>query len=195
MFWNNREFLLPVFVPASLLKMNPSTLCVCVHAQSCPTLCDPMNCGPPGSSVRGNFQARILSGLPIPSPGDPPDPGIKPASLEFPALAGGFLNTAPPGKPLSTGTEKCTFPCGWRRCKMLWLWESVCVQQDAKAMMGFRKNHEHMWQKELHGFKASSGRGNLRLATWSLWPPGKIPAPTASDGNPRNKYLRSCLDF
>ena len=28
--------------------------------QSCPTLCDPMDCSPPGSSVRGILQARIL---------------------------------------------------------------------------------------------------------------------------------------
>ena len=36
------------------------------------------------------------SGLPLPSPGDLPDPGIKPMSL---ALAGGFFTTEPPGKP------------------------------------------------------------------------------------------------
>ena len=35
------------------------------------------------------------SGLPFPSPGDLPCPGIKPAS---PALTGGFFTTAPPGK-------------------------------------------------------------------------------------------------
>ena len=29
-------------------------------AQACPTLCDPMGCSPPGSSIRGNSQARIL---------------------------------------------------------------------------------------------------------------------------------------
>ena len=29
-------------------------------AQSCPTLSDPMDCGPPGSSVHGIFQARVL---------------------------------------------------------------------------------------------------------------------------------------
>ena len=29
-------------------------------AQSCPTLLDPMNCSPPGSSVRGIFQGRVL---------------------------------------------------------------------------------------------------------------------------------------
>ena len=28
--------------------------------QSCPTLCDPMDCSPPGSSIHGIFQARIL---------------------------------------------------------------------------------------------------------------------------------------
>ena len=29
-------------------------------AQLCPTLCDPMDCSPPGSSVYGTFQARVL---------------------------------------------------------------------------------------------------------------------------------------
>ena len=37
------------------------------------------------------------NGLPFPSPGDLPDPGIEPVS---PALAGGFFTTKPPGKPL-----------------------------------------------------------------------------------------------
>ena len=40
-------------------------------AQSCPTLHDPMDCSPPGSSVHGIFQARGLewgSGVPLPSP-------------------------------------------------------------------------------------------------------------------------------
>ena len=36
-----------------------------VCAQSCPTLCDPMDCSPPGSSVHGLFQARILGWLVI----------------------------------------------------------------------------------------------------------------------------------
>ena len=31
-----------------------------VHAQSCPTLCDPMDCSPPGSSIHGILQAKIL---------------------------------------------------------------------------------------------------------------------------------------
>ena len=36
-----------------------------VHAQSCPTLCDPMDCRLPGSSVPGIFQARILEWVAI----------------------------------------------------------------------------------------------------------------------------------
>ena len=37
-------------------------------AQSCPTLCDPMDCSPPGSSVHGVFRQKYWSGLPFPSP-------------------------------------------------------------------------------------------------------------------------------
>ena len=40
------------------------------------------------------------SGLPCPSPGDLPDPGIKPGSLMSPALAGRFLALAPLGSPI-----------------------------------------------------------------------------------------------
>ena len=34
-------------------------------AESCPTLCDPMDCSPPGSSVHGIFQARVLEWVAI----------------------------------------------------------------------------------------------------------------------------------
>ena len=58
--------------------------CLSAHSlQSCPTLCDPMDCSPPDSSVHGTLQARIWSGLPCPPPGDLPEPGIEP---ESPAL-------------------------------------------------------------------------------------------------------------
>ena len=54
--------------------------------EHCLTLCDPMHCNPPGLSVHGIFQARILeSGLPFPTPRDLPDPGIKTASRVPPA--------------------------------------------------------------------------------------------------------------
>ena len=55
----------------------------------------PTDCSPPDSSVRGIFQPRILEWLPLPIPGDLPDPGIKPKSLWSPALASGFFSTVP----------------------------------------------------------------------------------------------------
>ena len=54
--------------------------CVCVCAQSCPTLCEPMHYSPPGSSVHGIFQARILKWVAFSLPGDLPSPGINHAS-------------------------------------------------------------------------------------------------------------------
>ena len=43
------------------------------------------------------------SGLPFPSPGDLPDPGIESMS---PALAGGFFTAEPPGKPINIITAE-----------------------------------------------------------------------------------------
>ena len=51
---------------------------VCMHGkplQSCPTLCNPLNCSPPGSSVHGILQARILEWVAMPSSSDLPDGG------------------------------------------------------------------------------------------------------------------------
>ena len=62
--------------------------------QSCPTLCDPMNYSPLGSSIHGILQARILERVAIPfSKECSPDPGIKHMSPSSPAWAGGFFTT------------------------------------------------------------------------------------------------------
>ena len=61
----------------------------CLVIKSCLTLWGPpRDCSPPGSSVHGISQARILERVAISHPGDLPDPGIEPAS---PALAGVFF--------------------------------------------------------------------------------------------------------
>ena len=59
--------------------------------QPCPTLCDPMDHCPAGSSVHGILQAGILEWVPCPPPEDLPNSGIKPVSLTSSVLAGGFL--------------------------------------------------------------------------------------------------------
>ena len=63
--------------------------CICMYVQSCLTLCDPMECSPPGPSVLRITQASILEWVAIPR--DLPNPGIKPASPAACALADGFL--------------------------------------------------------------------------------------------------------
>ena len=70
-------------------------LCCCLVIKSCSTLCDPMGCSLPGSSVHGISQARILEWISISFSRDILDWGIEPAS---PALAGRFFTTEPPGK-------------------------------------------------------------------------------------------------
>ena len=51
-------------------------------AQSCLTLCDPMDCSLPGSMGSMEFSRQeYWSGLACPSPSDLPNPGIKPRSL------------------------------------------------------------------------------------------------------------------
>ena len=52
----------------------------------------------------GFSRQEYWSGLPFPSPGDPPNLGIEPMSPESPSLAGGFSTTGPPGKPFTTSS-------------------------------------------------------------------------------------------
>ena len=78
------------------ISLEPVWYC-CSVAKLCPTLCDPMDCSPPGSSVHGISQARILDWVAISSSRGSSRPRIKPVS---PALAGGFFTIEPPGKPM-----------------------------------------------------------------------------------------------
>ena len=80
-------------LPLPDLKGAAEPFCHCMLAkshQSCPTLCNPMNCSPPGSSVHGFSRQEYWGRLPCLPPGDLPNPGIEPTP---PALAGGFFST------------------------------------------------------------------------------------------------------
>ena len=78
---------------------------VCVLAklfQLCPTLCNPVDCSPPGSSIRGILWARIQSGLPGPSPKDLVNLGIEPKYPAAPALQVDSLPLSHWRSPLNT---------------------------------------------------------------------------------------------
>ena len=67
--------------------------------QACPTLCNPMDCILPDSSVHGIIQARILEWLPSLSPKDLPNPGIEPGSPSLQADSSLTELTRSPGMP------------------------------------------------------------------------------------------------
>ena len=68
-----------------------------VHAQSCPTVCDPMDCSPPGSSVHGILQARTLEWVAISFSRASSWPRV-PIHI---SCISRFITTEPPVKPTS----------------------------------------------------------------------------------------------
>ena len=77
----------------------------CEVTQSCPTLWDPMDYSLPGSSLHGILQARVLEWVAFSSPGDLPDPRIKPVS---PALREDSLPLSPQGRLLEYKNQSQT---------------------------------------------------------------------------------------
>ena len=69
-------------------------VCCAELLQSCLTLCDPMDWSPPGSSVHGILQARILEWIAPPSSRGPSWFRDRTRSLRSPALAGRFFTTS-----------------------------------------------------------------------------------------------------
>ena len=80
---------------------------LCSVTQLFPTLCDPMDCNPQGTSLHRLSRQEYWSGLPFPTSAHFPDPGIKPRYLASPALAGRFLTTMPCG-------ELKKYTCGFK---------------------------------------------------------------------------------
>ena len=58
------------------------------------SLCVPMDCNRQAALSMGFPRQKYWSELPFPTPGDLPNPGIKPASLESPVLVGRFFATS-----------------------------------------------------------------------------------------------------
>ena len=82
--------------PFSSYSSQSTLFSVCVLvAQSCLTLCDPIDCGPPGSSVYGFLQARIPEWVAMPSSRGPSQPRD---GTQVSCTAGGFF-TESAGKP------------------------------------------------------------------------------------------------
>ena len=75
---------------------------LCLVAQLCLTLCNPLDCSPPGSFVGGNSPGKIIG---VGCPEWVAMPSSRASSLprdrtHIPCIAGRFFTTEPPGKPL-----------------------------------------------------------------------------------------------
>ena len=88
----------------------------CSVTQLYPPLCNPVDCSPPGSSVHGILQARILEWVAISSSRRASRPkDWTHVSCVSVALAGGFFTTEPSGKPKSGDSEE----------HKLWEWKEI----------------------------------------------------------------------
>ena len=81
------------------------------------------------------------SGLPFPSPGDLPDPRIKPTSPVSPALESGFFTTEPPGKPI---------------------WDSSKLKSEKKSLV-------HKFYSDPSSWIFTTGLYTERNRLWSIW--------------------------
>ena len=86
--------------------------CICSVSESCPALCDPMDCNQPGPSVHGLLQARILEWIVISSSRISSRPRDRtPHFLRLLHWQAGSLPLAPPGKVKVKVTQSCPILC------------------------------------------------------------------------------------
>ena len=98
---------------------------MCLVTQLCPTLYDPMDCSPPGSSVHGILQARILEWVAIPLSRGSSSPRDQTQVSCVSCIEGRFFTTELLGKQQSIKQEKKKAPISprWHSCQAV-----SCVQ-------------------------------------------------------------------
>ena len=105
----------------------------CVCAQLCLAICDLMDCSPPGSSVHGILQARILKWVSMPSSRASSQPRDRTYISCVSCIAGGFFTTEPPWKPtLSYRNPTYIYSSGSRKSFRLpyqcaFFWEGLMI--------------------------------------------------------------------
>ena len=142
----------------------------CVHAKllhSCSTLPSPMDYNPPGSSIHGIFQARILEWVAMPSSRGSSWPSsiflIEPMS---PSLAGRFIITGTNGHVILLKVVPCSLP-------------SCFILPSDFSPMFLRKTEG--WCSSFCGFKAEEGYWRYLSGSKNLWMPGI--GPQGQDGS------------
>ena len=124
-------------------------------AQSCLTLCNPVDCSQASSSPWGFSRQEFWSGLSCPLPGNLPNPGIKTGSS---TLQADFLPSDPPGKPKTPGVGNLPllqgiFPIqesnlGHLHCRQILYQLSFFICQKLNSLNKLRVRVVHYWQRK-----------------------------------------------
>ena len=145
---------------------------ICVYTkllQSCPTLCNPMDYSPPGSSVSGILQVEYWSGLPCPSLGDLSDPGMELVSPAAPVLQADSLPLSHWGSPAHgiNATYSAFFP--FNIIYYNWCFWTVVLEKtlesplDCKEIQPVHPKGDQSW--------VFIGGTDVEAETPILWPP------------------------
>ena len=136
-------------------------MCACSVSQLVWLFATQWICSPPGSSVHGISQTRILEWVAITPSGDLTDPEIKPMSPASPALAGGFFTTEPPGK----SCVKWSFITIYKRHLGTWS-DQIRSDQSLSRVRLFANPWIEARQASL---SITNSRSSLRLMSMSQW--------------------------
>ena len=109
---------------------------VCSVTQSCPTLCDPIDCSCQAPLLMGCPRQGCWSGLPFPSPGDLFNPGTERASLACPELQADFLPLHHWGSPVCVYAHTHTYLPSLVTQSCLTLWNPMDSSPPGSSVQG-----------------------------------------------------------
>ena len=108
-----------------------ASIVLCLVAQSCPTLCDPMDCSPPSSSVHGILQVGLLEWVAMPSSRGPSWCRDR---TQVSYIAGGFFTDWASRKPFHWSMASPAQMCTGHHCSVLGTmkrgWATFVKQED-----------------------------------------------------------------
>ena len=139
----------------------------CMHAQSCLTLCNPMGYSPPGTSIHGVFQARILEWVAIPfSRGSSQSRDQTHVSSIFcigKQILYHWAIQEVPNTSLSFPIQPRSLLHGWAEMSFLkkqrsWLQTTWCIWTDYLSLTWFSLRVKSMWRLDWGGVWVHEGQ-------------------------------------